>query len=151
MSAAENPKLFFPEPKSAMRFFHQHYDKISPKSQGRKKNFLLHHHHGTRFRQTKLHNTNTQSLKKRGRRLRILPSVDFPTAKPKAEKKKNRHKKKESERVAGDPLTFLATVESWKASKSIIPFFRSPDQIHRKSAWSVQRSEGCCRLIERER
>jgi hypothetical protein len=62
MSAAENPKLFFPEPKSAMRFFHQHYDKISPKSQGRKKNFLLHHHHGTRFRQTKLHNTNTQSL-----------------------------------------------------------------------------------------
>jgi hypothetical protein len=36
MSAADTPenlKLFFPEPTSAMRFFHQHYDKISPKSQ----------------------------------------------------------------------------------------------------------------------
>jgi hypothetical protein len=101
-----------------MRFFHQHYDKISPKSQGRKKNFLLHHHHGTRFRQTKLHNTNTQSLNEVDDSAFFRLSI-FQQQNQKQRRKKNRHKKKESERVAGDPLTFLATVKSWKASKSM--------------------------------
>jgi hypothetical protein len=151
MSAAdtpENPKLF-PEPTSAMRFFHQHYDKISPKSQREEEELSSSSSSWTRFRQTKLHDTNTQSLNEVDDSALFRPLI-FHQQNQKQRRKKG-HKKKESERVAGDPLTFLATVKSWKASKSIITFFRSPDQIHRISAWSVQRSESCCRLIERGR
>jgi hypothetical protein len=41
MSAAENPKLFFPEPKSAMRFFHQHMTKSLQNRKGGRKTFFF--------------------------------------------------------------------------------------------------------------